>query len=195
MTEKDEFDLAFKAEVQKKVLANCISNLHKYFKSRNWEILASKFKTLGFVLPNDLISCKICEENISGYYFYKQKKIVLCANNVLDNEFPVVLTEQMISAFDDARAEIDSKNPAHVACSAIRGANLSGRCTQRSKFALFKDYGKYIKCVRDRSVETILKNKALGLKTEDAEEFVLDVWDTCFYDYEPYTLEEHRKAN
>jgi hypothetical protein len=86
MNEEDINTLAFKAEVQKKVTSNCIKNLHSYFKSRKWELLAHKFRTLGYQLPNDLVSCKICDDDAQGYYFYKQKKVVICANNVLDKD-------------------------------------------------------------------------------------------------------------
>lgn len=188
-------DLAFKAEVQKKVLSNCISNLHKYFRSRKWEQLANKFRSLGYELPKDLISCKICEDDSSGFYFYKQKKIILCANNIIDSDFDDNLTQHMIKSFDDARAEIDPSNPMHIACSLIRGANLSGKCNNRSQFRLFMDKGNYARCVRELAVTDFLRYKSFGFDKEKAEDVVFGVWDTCFYDYEPYTTEEFRKSH
>ena len=195
MIENENSELIFKAEVQKKVIAGCISNLHKYFKSRNWEMLAHKFRSLGYVLPRDLISCKICDENIDGYYFYKQKKIILCANNILDNEFYSVVTQELVKSFDDARAEIEPNNPAHVACSTIRGINLSGVCASRGRFNIMHHQGDYMNCVRDKSIKQFMKNKAFKMNYETSEDAISGVWDACFYDYEPFSLEEHRKIN
>lgn len=188
-------DLAFKAEVQRKTVANCISNLHLYFRSKNWEILAHKFRSLGYVLPNDLISCKLCDEDTEGYYFYKQKKIIMCANNVLDQNFSSVITHQMINSFDDARAEIEPSNPAHIACTSIRGVNLSKQCTPDSILSIWTNPNKYKNCVREKSTSVLLRHKDLNLDPEKAEDIISDVWDTCFYDYEPYTMEEHKKSN
>jgi hypothetical protein len=185
--------LGFKAEVQRRVIDNCTKKMHEYFRSRKWEILSHKFRTLGYQLPNDLLSCKLCDDDAQGYYFYKQKKIVICANNVLDKDFDVNMTTQLISAFDDVRAEIDPSNGIHIACSVIRGVNLSGRCTRSGIFRYMKEYDGYYRCVREGAVERLIRNKNLVVKREEAEKLVLDVWDTCFYDYEPYTTEEFRK--
>ena len=195
MNDEGTRELAFKAEVQRKVLANCISNLHKFFRSRNWETLHHKFGSLGLVLPSDLISCKICENDLDGYYFYKQKKIVMCANNVLDDNFSKELTRQLVNTYDDARAEIDPSNPNHIACSTIRGVNLGGECSGKSIYTGILDPNHYSRCVKERSAKLMTKNKRFNLNYEDAEDLVSEIWETCFHDYEPFSLEEYRKRN
>lgn len=195
METQDTNELALKAEIQKKVLGNCISNLHTYFRSRNWELLANKFRTLGLVLPNDLVSCKICDNDMSSYYFYSQKKIIICANNVVDKEFTQVVTRQVVSAYDDARADIDPKNPSHIACTTVRGVNLSGECLSHKSFNFFNKYTRYISCVKEKATKEMMKNKNLKMTAEAADEEIHEVWDTCFNDYEPFSLEEHRKNN
>lgn len=195
MNDPKTTELAFKAEVQKKLISNCLNNLHIYFRSRKWELLAHKFRSLGYQLPKDLISCKICDSDLSAYYFYKQKKIVLCANNVLDADFNQEVTHQVINAFDDARAEIDTSNRAHIACSTVRGVNLSEKCAKKKIFGFVKQKGEYAMCVRDKAIREMMKFKDFGLKKDEAEEVVCAVWDTCYYDYEPYTLGEFKTKN
>jgi len=48
-------------------------------------------------------------------------QIVLCANNIYsENNMADVVTHELIHAFDHCRAEVDLKNPIHLACTEVR---------------------------------------------------------------------------
>lgn len=187
-------ELFFKAITQKKLLINCIQSLHNYFRSKEWRQFYNKFQSLGYEIPKDLISCKVCDENTEGYYFYGQKKIILCANNILDKDFSTDLTNKLVLAYDDARAEIEPSNPNHIACSTIRANNLDGHCKSTMfRFGFIKDRKSYRNCVVNSSIKQLLKAKSLSLSESQAEEAVLGLWQTCIKDYDPFTFEDIKK--
>lgn len=185
--------LAHEAEVRKRLIADCTKKIYEFYRTRNWEIFANKFRQLNVELPKDLFSCKICEESLTGHYLNKDKKVVLCANSITDDEFDFTITHELVHVFDDARAELNFNDPQHIACSEIRATNLSGEC-RPSKFYQFRNRtNKYMECVKSRATEAVFMNKRLNLTQETAKEVVEGVWDVCYYDYEPFSFEELRR--
>ncbi|CAG9329760.1 unnamed protein product [Blepharisma stoltei] len=193
----DRAKLVVEAEVRNRLIAECIQSVNDYLHGRAWEIFSNKFKSMNINLPRDLIACKICEEPMTGHYFEKEKKIIICANNVVNQEFDSTLGHEMVHLFDDARAEVDFHNPEHVACSEIRATNLSGECSNKGflkhvrKGTVTK---KYTQCVKDRATKSLMDNPHFKLKNMmEAEEIVGGVWDVCFYDYEPFSIDEAKR--
>lgn len=185
--------LSHEAEVRKRLIADCTKKVYDFYRSRNWEIFSHKFRQLNVELPKDLFSCKICEESLSGHYFEKDKKVVLCANSLADDEFDFTITHELVHVFDDARAELNFNDAQHVACSEIRATNLSGEC-RPVKFYQFRNRtNKYMDCVKTRAIEAVMMNKRFTLTKDSAKEVVDNVWDVCYYDYEPFTFEELRR--
>lgn len=184
--------LAFEAEVQKRLVSSCVSKVHKYINSRTWEIFANKFRSLNVNLPRNLVECRICEEPLSGHYFEQQKKIVICANNVIDNEFDYTITHELVHIYDHARAELDFSDPGHVACSEIRATNLSAECRPAKYYRWMNRNSQYIECVKGRAVDSLHFNFK-GLTREAAGNAVNSVWEVCYYDYEPFSFDELRK--
>lgn len=124
-----------------------------------------------------------------GHFFEKTKKIVLCANHILDRDFNSTVTHELIHAFDDARIKIDYSKPDHVACSEIRAVNLSGECSAKDKSWL--DSGNdHITCVLRRARANLKASPHFKLSEEEAESVVTQVWDVCFNDLEPLAAQQ-----
>lgn len=193
VTIEEKSKITIEAEVRNRLIAECVHNVHTYFQSRAWEIFTEKFTAMSIKLPPDLISCKMCEEPIAGHYFEKEKRIVICANHVSDEQFENTLTHELVHLFDDARAEVDFKSPQHVACGEIRATNLSGECHQQFRFRALKSRKKYVECIKDRAIKSLMFNRHLNLSKEKAEDVVVGVWDVCYYDYEPFTTQQAKK--
>ncbi|XP_065886297.1 mitochondrial inner membrane protease ATP23 homolog isoform X2 [Dysidea avara] len=78
---------------------------------------------------NKHVVCEPCGKNVSGGFDRHNNQIVLC-ENVMHAQalLNVVLTHELIHAYDQCRAHVDWDNIDHLACSEIRAANLSGDC-------------------------------------------------------------------
>lgn len=190
--QKEKLSIAQEAEVRKRCLADCIHNLNKFLNSRTWEIFAHKFRQLNIKLPPDLVSCKVCEDPYSGHYFEREKKIVICANHVTDDQFDYTVTHELVHVYDDARAEVDFDDPEHIACSEIRATNLSGECREAKFYEFWRRNNKYIDCVRSRAYNSMTYNKK-DLSKETAEKAIANAWEVCYFDYEPFSFEELKK--
>lgn len=196
--------LTEEAEVRKRLLSDCKSRVQSFYDSKcksgaNWDVFSNKFRSMGLKVPSNFINCKICEEPFFGHYFQHEKQIVLCANNTPPDQVNTTLTHEvnfkkLVHVFDDARAELDFKDPEHVACSEIRAINLSSEC-RPGKITRFWSSGKsYVECVQRKSILSLIHNKLLGdLDEKRSTEAVLNVWDICYHDYEPFTYEEYKK--
>jgi hypothetical protein len=81
-----------------------------------------------------------------------------------------------------------------VACSEIRAINLSSECRPGRLSRFWTSGKKYVDCVQSRAISSLVHNKRVGDVSEKrATEAVLNVWDICYHDYEPFTYEEYKK--
>jgi hypothetical protein len=182
-------ELVEKSRTQKKLIGNCYRNLEAYYSSYYFMQFQHKFESLNIKLPSDLFSCKNCDSPIKGSYFYPQKKIILCANNILDSDFEIQATKLMVYAYDDARATIDPSNNLQIACTCLRAVNLSKECyTKRSKFSLSGNFNTYNDCVRNKTYQEL--RRIQGLSKDDAEDCVHIVWDSCIRQFDPFNLKD-----
>ena len=94
--------------------------------------------------PEHHISIEDCDKrhNIIGAFDSFNNQIVLCRNRInqlqTSNKVTSVqqtLSHELIHAYDHCRADVDFyNNPAHMMCSEIRAAALSGECMFRKNF-------------------------------------------------------------
>lgn len=187
-----------RAEVYKRTLATCQSNLSKYFLSitylaPTWDTLKTRLTGLRVPLSANFITCKVCEEGEMGHFFEKSKRIVLCANHILDQDFNSTVTHELIHAFDDARIKIDYSVPGHIACSEIRAINLSGECKEDSSNWLSRKPD-YATCVVSRAKANVMASPHFKLTKEEAEQVVTQVWDVCFNDLQPIAPQKLTKT-
>eukprot|EP00668_Euglena_longa_P029153 GGOE01036497.1.p1 GENE.GGOE01036497.1~~GGOE01036497.1.p1 ORF type:complete len:190 (+),score=42.29 GGOE01036497.1:71-640(+) len=104
------------------------------------------------------------------------------------SQFERLVTHELIHQYDDARANVQSENCLHHACSEIRAARLSGDCRWdvewgRSNWLLdFTMKGK--RCVERRARQAVDLNPNCGGR---AGSFVAEVWEPCYHDPEPFT--------
>lgn len=185
--------LLFDSNTQKRLISNCYRNLNNYQLSAKWRIFENKFATLELKLPSDLFSCKHCKEDVQGYYFYKSKNVVLCANNIKDEEFDKQATQYMIMAYDDARADVDPDNPVHIACTTVRAVNLGGVCRNKNQTRAFKSDCSNVDCIREKSIQRMMRT--FRLNKDVAEDYVHEVWDSCFYQHDPFSSKEFSNLN
>jgi len=182
------------AEVRKRLLADCKFQVKEYYDSANWEVFSNKFRSMGLKVPLSFINCKICDENFYGHYFEGEKEVVICANNTPPEQISITLTHELVHVLDDARAELNFKDPEHVACSEIRAINLSSECRPGRFAKLWTSGRSYVECVQRKAVLSLTANKRLGeIEEKRATEAVLNVWDICYHDYEPFTYEEFKR--
>ena len=171
-----ENDLMFSSRVQKRLIGNCYRNLEAFYSSYRFLIIQSKFDSLDIKIPSDLFSCKECDSTSKGKYFYKQKKIVLCSNNI-PNE-----------GFQDARSDIDPSNKLQMSCSLLRSVNLGGVCRSSKKYRSAGVRSGYKECVQETTTKELMA--MFELDRDEAEEYVHRVWDSCIYQLDPFTTKE-----
>jgi inner membrane protease ATP23 len=93
------------------------------------------------------------------------------------------MTHELIHAFDDCTANVNWKNPRHVACSEIRAAALSGDCKFTREFARGNlGFIKHFQtCVKRRAILSLEPHAG-----KDAARLVESVWEPCFRDTCPF---------
>lgn len=187
-----------RAEVYKRTLATCQSNLAKYFLSTphsapTWDTFKTRLTGLRVATGTDFITCRICEEGEMGHFFENTKRIVLCANHIVDQDFNSTVTHELIHAFDDARININYSIPDHVGCSEIRAVNLSGECKE-DRQGWFSRQHDHTACVVARAKANLTASPHFKLTQEEAEQVVTQVWDVCFNDLEPLAPQKLTKS-
>lgn len=182
-SEEDE-KLFFDSFSQKRLLVNCSRNLQSFLQSEKWKAVHNKLLNLDIKVPSNLFSCKHCNEPVEGYYFYKSKKVILCANNIKDEDFNYHALYFTILAYDDARTYIEPNNPTHLACSMIRAVNLSGLCFESKYSWLLEKNAKKLDRVKRNTIQKLSTH--FNINKDDAEEYVHHVWDSCFYQQDPF---------
>ncbi|XP_042554831.1 mitochondrial inner membrane protease ATP23 homolog isoform X1 [Dipodomys spectabilis] len=160
------------------------------------KLLLDAMKHSGCAVNRDRhFSCEDCSGNVSGGFDASTSQIVLCQNNIGNQDhMDRVVTHELIHAFDHCRAHVHwFTNVRHLACSEIRAANLSGDCSLvneifRLHFGLKRHHQT---CVRDRAILSILAVR--NISREIAEKAVDEVFESCFNDHEPFGRIPHSK--
>lgn len=135
--------------------------------------------------------------NIIGAFDSYNNQIVLCKNRFNGNEsvtsktisLQQTLSHELIHAFDHCRAHVDFyNNPAHLMCSEIRAASLSGQCMVSQNFvssalSAFKLYHQH--CVRSNALSSF---QALytNWDKEKSQALLDKCFHSCYNDYIPF---------
>ena len=168
--------------------------LNGFYKSDFWKQISLEFSRYGHHLSEENISLEICSNYLSGYYFQKQNKIVLCSNMLTNYEDPTLFYQELkrflIVMYDAQRlTKFDQSDCRFLACSEIRASNLSEKCDNSFSYSYVLTKHK-----KNRElVERCVKNSALtNLNTYydhckvDSLRHVESVFDKCFSDRSPF---------
>ncbi|XP_022081254.1 mitochondrial inner membrane protease ATP23 homolog [Acanthaster planci] len=145
------------------------------------------------------VCCERCttDANVSGGFDPVKNEIILCENRAPTQRLTsMLLTHELVHAYDHHKAKVDWTDLKAVACSEIRAANLSGDCSFLSeKFYRWNIGAKHNHeaCVRRLAVSSIVATR--DLSKEEAEKAVDGVWADCFHDYAPFADIPHRAAD
>ena len=109
-------------------------------------------------------------------------------------DFTRALTHELVHAFDSCRAVVDPERCAHIACTEIRAANLSGDCdffaeAQRMPLRLFAGglAGRQQECVRRRAELSLsMHAPCRGDDGRGPARHVAHVWEPCYADAQPF---------
>ena len=105
------------------------------------------------------------------------------------SEWTRTITHELIHAYDHCRVQFDTGSCAHIACTEVRAANLSGDCDfsvdlLRGGLRSFTVRGHQPKCVRRRAEVSLAAHaQCAAAGTRDA---VDDVFDACYRDVAPF---------
>ncbi|XP_038054540.1 mitochondrial inner membrane protease ATP23 homolog [Patiria miniata] len=166
----------------------------------NVKFLLQAINKLGsdFVIGKQ-VCCERCstENNVSGGFDPIRNEVIVCENRSPTQRLTsMLLTHELIHAYDHHKAKVDWTDLKAVACSEIRAANLSGDCSFLSeKFYRWNIGAKYNNkaCVKRLAVSSIIATR--DLSREEADKTVDGVWETCFHDYAPFTDIPHKAAD
>jgi hypothetical protein len=113
--------------------------LNSFLQDQFWTKTGIALLKYKYILDHEIINLQVCKDFIEGYYFPKDHKIVLCANNLTNYEknyrFYRALKRHLILLFDHVRStDYDFNNCQHLACSEVRAAKLGGYCQHSYKY-------------------------------------------------------------
>ena len=154
-----------------------------------------KIESRGCALATDPI---ICEDvfgaaPLMGGYDAVRRVVVMnpaVPDRTMDqSEWTRTITHELVHAFDACRAVVEPGNCAHVACTEVRTANLSGDCDVTVELARgglrgWTLRGHQQKCVRRRAELSLSMHPecaAAGVRAQ-----VDDVWEPCYADTAPF---------
>jgi len=101
------------------------------------------------------------------------------------------LTHELVHAFDDCRVHMRQDSPAHMACTEIRAANLSGDCDYSDELRRagpsLRIAGVQRECVRRRTRQSLAMHPAAAALDAAALDRVIDsVFEPCYRDTAPF---------
>ena len=105
------------------------------------------------------------------------------------------IAHSLINAFDHSRTEIETNE--HLACTEIRGWNISGECELWRRFFEYAGddwlgtgwWSRKQKCVREGAIGGMMRTG--GQDREAASQSVDLVFNRCFKDHWPFTTQPH----
>lgn len=171
-----------------------LSNARKWWKV---EILLQSLSALNSPVTVECVS-RTSSTLSPVVYIADENKIQISASSFWTPfTYRRALARGLVYAFDKARAEVDYNNIDHVACTSIRGMNISGECDLWTKWTdyivddpLGMDmYSMKQRCIK-RKVEEMISQESQKSSAE-IREGIERVFDRCFRDHWPFTAEPH----
>jgi inner membrane protease ATP23 len=119
--------------------ASCESLKVGALESRKVALLLRAMRRKGCdVDPKTFIRCDSCGPALSGAVHRDEDgylEVVMCGNRQMSQRaFNIVLTHELVHAYDHCRAQLDWTDLRHHACTEVRAANLSGDCAFVTEF-------------------------------------------------------------
>ncbi|KAJ8598163.1 hypothetical protein CTAYLR_007383 [Chrysophaeum taylorii] len=117
---------------------------------------------------------------------YAPKILMVEEHNADQATFDRTLIHELVHAYDQCRANVDWRDPRHLACAEVRASNLSGECEfiqeiNRGKFGIVNHNQA---CVRRRAALSVTLGHGT---TQDLAARVVDsVYDRCYHDKTPF---------
>ena len=101
------------------------------------------------------------------------------------------LTHELVHAFDDCRVHMRQDSPAHMACTEIRAANLSGDCDYSDELRRtgpsLRIAGVQRECVRRRTRQSLAMHPAAAaLDAAELDRVIDGVFEPCYRDTAPF---------
>jgi inner membrane protease ATP23 len=166
-------------------------------------VLLSKMRERGCAAANAaLVSCEdiFGGAAVAGGFDPVTSRVIMNprvpASHLSAGDFTRALTHELVHAFDSCRAVVDPDRCAHIACTEIRAANLSGDCdffaeAQRMPLRLFTGggglAGRQRECVRRRAELSLsMHAPCRGDDGRGPARHVAHVWEPCYADAEPF---------
>jgi inner membrane protease ATP23 len=163
-------------------------------------VLLSKMRERGCSAASASVACEdiFGDAAVAGAYDALGERVIMNprvpASCLSPSEFTRALTHELIHAYDACRAKVEMDNCAHVACTEIRAANLSGDCDffselQRMPLRLLSGglAGRQRECVRRRAELSLsIHESCKGSDGLGASRHVQSVWEPCYADTTPF---------
>ncbi|XP_071810146.1 mitochondrial inner membrane protease ATP23 homolog [Asterias amurensis] len=144
------------------------------------------------------VTCEKCttETNINGGFDPNRNEILVCENRSPTQRLTsMLLTHELVHAYDHTKSQVDWTDLKAVACSEIRAANLSGDCSFLSEKFYRGNIGakfNHEACVKRLAVASIIATR--DVSKEEAGKIADGVWDDCYSDYAPFPAHPHRDS-
>lgn len=167
----------------------CEKNLQKAYQTHpGVQLLLKAMKSVGCEV--DLMrhfSCERCDGYVKGGFDASTNQVIVCYNTVnkYNDDVAQSMINSLLESYDYCRANYNSQDLSHLACTKVRAANL----TSCSYFETFKN--SFFKIDNSRK-ECVRQKAALSLQTvrnvseEEALKAVDSVFDKCYNDLEPF---------
>lgn len=102
----------------------CAKFCTELLQDKHMQFVLGEMKKIGCKVPAPFFSCRPCEEQITGGYIPQiisgGPKIVVCENKLQNaSQYKTTVMHEMIHAFDDCRANMDTTNCEHHACTEV----------------------------------------------------------------------------
>merc|ERR1711943_83757 len=166
---------------------DCLEKVAGVMKDGNIQFLLYSLYKKGCT-KNINIECKPCDREDIGAYFSMENgkgNVTICENNTLRG-LKSNITHELVHAYDYCRADLDNTTCKELACTEIRAAMLSGECTMAKELLRGEVgfIGHMKKCVKRRATLSVgMHPHCQGVIAQKA---VVDVFDACFEDREPF---------
>lgn len=169
----------------------CETNVYKCFKnSPIVKLMVAALRSSGCDIDiSRHVSCEVCDNKITGGFDPVFNQVIICQNTAnSEGRVRSTLSHELIHMFDYCRYNLDLNNLHHLACTEIRAANLC-HCSFlgavcRGSVSPFDVKRAHRKCVQDKAIRSVLAIK--NVSEEVAREVVMQVFDKCYNDLEPF---------
>lgn len=167
-------------------------------------VLLSKMRALGCSAASAPVECEDVFDGapVLGGYDSARGRVVMNprapASALVQGEVTRAIAHEFVHAYDFCRAEVEPSNCAHIACTEVRAANLSGDCdftveARRMPVRLASGgvAGRQQACVRRRAELSVAMHAACGAGADGAADAaaraVAAVWAPCYADTAPFS--------